>query len=99
MNKRTLIPILWVVALASIVYAIYRSTEHRIVLTGETQQTIYGEPQHGLLLGLMIFAGLCVLSTIPLLLDKNNHTEKRADFDRRRETIREDDTVITRRKL
>jgi len=99
MNKRTLIPILWVMALASIIYAIYRSTEHQIVLTGETQQTIYGAPQHGLLLGLLIFAGLCVAASIPLLLDRNNPMERRSDLDRRRETIREDDTVITRRKL
>jgi len=99
MNKRTLIPLLWVVALASIVYAVYRSTEQKIILIGETQQTVYGEPQHGLLLGLLIFAGLCVLSTIPLLLDKSIDADKRNDYDRRREPLREDETVITRRKL
>jgi hypothetical protein len=98
MNKRTTILVLLIAAIASIVYAIYRSTEAKITLMGETQQTVYGEPQHGLQLGLFIFAGLCVLSTIPLLLDKRNDVERR-DTDRRRETIRDEDTVITRRKL
>ncbi|GAB4093676.1 hypothetical protein [Flaviaesturariibacter terrae] len=66
MDKRSWIPILLIVALASIGYAIYRSTAERIVITEGNRQTIYGEPQHGLVLGLLLLGGLCLLASVAL---------------------------------
>lgn len=66
MDKRSWIPILLIVALASIGYAIYRSTAQRIVITEGNRQTIYGEPQNGLVLGLLLLGGLCLLATVAL---------------------------------
>ncbi len=83
MNKRTTILILWIIALLTIAYAIYRSTGEKITTTENGQQVVYGEPQHGLILGLCIFAGLCVVSTIPLLLDKRDWREEQASLSKR----------------
>ena len=97
MNKRTLIPVLLVLALASLVYAIYRSTEEKITLMGPDRQTVFGEPQHGLILGLCVFAGLCILSLVPLLLDKRDDVRSdRSSRDRITTTRREDDPIIRR---
>lgn len=94
-----MIPVLWVMALLAIIYAIYRSTEEKITLMGPDRQTVFGEPQHGLILGLCIFAGLCVLGTIPLLLDRSDdyradRTRDRAAASLRRD--RDDDPIIRR---
>lgn len=98
MNKRTFIPILLVLALASLVYAVYRSTEEKVTLIGPDRQTVFGEPQHGLILGLCVFAGLCILSAVPLLLDRRD--DVRSDRDRTRTTtIRREDDPIIRRNL
>jgi hypothetical protein len=75
MNKRTITIALWVVALIAIVYAIYRSTNERITVVENGREIVYGEPQHGLILGLCIFASLCVLSSVLLLLDKHEVKE------------------------
>ena len=75
MNKRTITIVLWVVALIAIVYAIYRSTNERITVVENGREIVYGEPQHGLILGLCIFASLCVLSSVLLLLDKHEVKE------------------------
>lgn len=98
MNKRIWIPMLLVMAVLSIIYAIYRSTEEKITLIGPDRQTVFGEPQHGLILGLCIFAGLCVLGTVPLLLDRRE--DHRSDHSRDRVTTtrgdRDDDPIIRR---
>ena len=98
MNKRVVIPILLVLALASLVYAIYRSTEEKITLIAPDRQTVFGEPQHGLILGLCIFAGLCIVSLVPLLLDKRDdfRNDRSRDRDRITTTRREDDPIIRR---
>ncbi|MGN6163949.1 MAG: hypothetical protein ACTHOF_05340 [Flavisolibacter sp.] len=70
MNKRTITIALWVAALVALVYAIYRSTNERITVMENGREVVYGEPQHGLILGLCIFASLCVLSSVLLLLNK-----------------------------
>jgi hypothetical protein len=66
MSRKILAPILLVLAVFSIGYAIYRSTAPTITTVGAAQQTVYGEPQHGLTLGLCIFAGMCVLAAARL---------------------------------
>lgn len=70
MNKRTITIALWVAALVALVYAIYRSTNEKITVMENGREVVYGEPQHGLILGLCIFASLCVLSSVLLLLNK-----------------------------
>ena len=70
MDKRTLVPILLVLSLLSLGYAIYRSTGQRITTVENGQQIVYGDPQHGLTLGLCVFAGFCVLGVVMLLIDK-----------------------------
>lgn len=67
MSRKTLAPILLVLAVLSVGYAIYRSTSPIITTVNASQQTVYGEPQHGLTLGLCIFAGMCVLGAIRLI--------------------------------
>jgi hypothetical protein len=77
MSKQAWILSLLIVALGSIAYAIYRSTMERITVMENGQQVVYGEPQHGLVLGLCLFAGLCVVSAVLLVLNredwKNEH--------------------------
>lgn len=73
MNKRIITLILLVISLLSIVYAIYRSTAERITITEAgpfPKETVYGEPQHGLILGLFLFSGCCVIASVLLLLDR-----------------------------
>jgi hypothetical protein len=67
-----MIPVLLVMALLSLGYAIYRSTTEQVTLVEGNRQTVYGDPMHGLMLGLCIFAGLCVLGAALLLLDRND---------------------------
>lgn len=76
MKKQTLILILIITALACLGYAIYRSTEEKIIVTQNTMQTVYGETQHGLILGLCLLAGICILSIIPLMLDRQQIDSK-----------------------
>ncbi len=71
MNKQTIIVVLLLAAVASLAYGIYRSTGEKIITTQPGVQTIYGEPQHGLILGLCILSGFCILSIIVLLLDRD----------------------------
>lgn len=69
MNKRTLIPVLLLLAIIAIGYAVYKGTAVTMT-TIETGRTIvYGQPQHGLTLGLCLFAGACVLGASLLVLD------------------------------
>ena len=73
MNNRILVPVLFVISLICIIYAIYRSIALRITINENGKQVIYGEPQHGLILGLCIFAGMCVLGAVALLLKESNN--------------------------
>lgn len=75
MNKRIIILVLWIVSLLALVYAIYRSTNERITMMENGRQVVYGEPQHGLILGLCMFAGICVFSAVLLLLERPKLTE------------------------
>jgi hypothetical protein len=69
MNKKTLIPVLLLLAVISLGYAVYKGTAVTMT-TIETGRTIvYGQPQHGLTLGLCLFAGACVLGASLLVLD------------------------------
>jgi hypothetical protein len=72
MNKRTFIPVLLVLAVLSLGYAVYRSTGQRITAIENGQQVVYGDPQHGLTLGLCVFAGMCMLGIVLLLLDRSD---------------------------
>lgn len=69
MNKRTLSIVLIVLAIISIAYSIYKATEPTLTTIENGRTIIYGQPQHGLTLGLCVFAGLCVLGAAILALD------------------------------
>ena len=71
MNRRTFIIILLIAAVASLGYAIYRSVEQKVILGSGIQQTVYGEPQHGLLLGLCVFAASCLIGAVLLMMEKD----------------------------
>ncbi|HEX6334657.1 MAG TPA: hypothetical protein VFZ78_10555 [Flavisolibacter sp.] len=85
MNRNTIMTVLVIVALVCVGYAIYRSTGERIVITNGNTQTSYNDPQHGLILGLCIFAGLCIIGVIAMVLDKRSVTtlEERSELSRR----------------
>jgi ABC-type amino acid transport system permease subunit len=70
-SKGTLSIILAVLSIALIGYAIYRSTDVRQVVAGPGTETVYGEPQHGLILGLCIIAGICLLGIVLLFRDNS----------------------------
>ena len=72
MNKKILVPVLLVISLITLVYAIYRSTAVRMTVTENGREVIYGEPQHGLILGLCIFSGMCIMSAVALLFKKDD---------------------------
>ena len=69
MNKKMLALILLILPVFSIAYAVYRSTAEIITTVENGKQVIYGEPQDGLTLGLFVFAAVCVLSAVLLLID------------------------------
>ena len=73
MNKKTMIPVLLVLILISLGYAVYRSTSSRITAIENGQQVVYGDPQHGLLFGLCVFAGFCVVGLVMLILDRGDN--------------------------
>ena len=73
MNRQTMIALLLIVALTSLAYAIYRSTAEQTILTQGGIQTIYNQPQHGLILGLCILSGMCILAILPLVLIDRHH--------------------------
>lgn len=78
MNKRTLVPILLIVSVLTLAYAIYRSTERRITVMENGHEVVYGQPQHGLILGLCLVAATCIISAVALLLARKelNTTEQ-----------------------
>jgi len=69
MNKRTLIPVLLVLAIIAIGYAVYKGTAVTMTTIEAGRTVVYGQPQHGLMLGLCLFAGACVLGTALLVFD------------------------------
>lgn len=83
MSKQAWILILLITALVSIAYAIYRSTMERITVVENGQQVVYGEPQHGLVLGLCLFAGFCVISAVLILLNKENWRAEQQSLSKR----------------
>jgi len=80
MNKRTLALVLLILPVLFIGYAIYRSTAEVITVIEATRQVTYGEPQHGLTLGLCIFAGFSLVGGVLLLLDDRRKIEKEEHF-------------------
>jgi hypothetical protein len=69
MNKRTLIPIFLLLAVACLAYAIYKASAVTMTTLEAGRTIVYGQPQHGLTLGLCLFAGLCVIASALLALD------------------------------
>ena len=69
MNKRTLIPVLLLLAVIAVVYAVYKGTAVTMTTIETGRTVVYGQPQHGLTLGLCLFAGACVLGASLLALD------------------------------
>ena len=69
MNKRTLIPVLLLLAIISVAYAVYKGTAVTMTTLETGRTMVYGQPQHGLTLGLCLFAGACVLGASLLALD------------------------------
>lgn len=69
MNKRTLIPVLVLLAVFAIAYAIYKGTAVTITTIETGRTVVYGQPQHGLTLGLCLFAGACIIGAAILALD------------------------------
>jgi len=70
MNKRTLIPVLLILALFALGYAVYKGTAVTMTTIETGRTVVYGQPQHGLMLGLCLFAGACVLSASLLAMDE-----------------------------
>lgn len=69
MNKRTMVSILLLLAIVAVIYAVYKGTEATITTIDAGRNIVYGQPQHGLTLGLCVFAGFCVLGATLLLWD------------------------------
>jgi hypothetical protein len=69
MNKRILIPVLLILALFAVAYAVYKGTAVTMTTIETGRTVVYGQPQHGLTLGLCLFAGACVLGASLLALD------------------------------
>jgi len=69
MNKRILIPVLLILAVFAIAYAVYKGTAVTMTTIEAGRSMVYGQPQHGLTLGLCLFAGACVLGASLLAMD------------------------------
>lgn len=83
MNRQSIILLLILLAAGSIGYAIYRSTTATITQMENGRQVVYGQPMHGLMLGLCFFAGTCLIAII-LLLDKpDSKTDERIALSKR----------------
>lgn len=83
MSKQAWIISLLIAAVVSLAYAIYRSTMERITVMENGQQVVYGEPQHGLVLGLCLFAGFCVVSAVLLVLNREGWKEEHKALSKR----------------
>ena len=47
----------------------HQSSASIVSVVNAGTETVYGEPQHGLLLGMCIFAGICLLGIVLLFRD------------------------------
>lgn len=70
MNRRTLIPVLLLLAIVAVVYAIYKGTAVTMTTIETGRTVVYGQPQHGLTLGLCLFGAACILGASLLALDE-----------------------------
>ena len=70
MLKGILNTVLWILAIFCLGYAIYRSTAVKEIFIQGNREITYGETQHGLIFGLCFIAGLCILGSVLLILDK-----------------------------
>lgn len=80
MNRSILVPILLILPLLALGYAIYRSTAEVIITQENGRQITYGEPQHGLILGLCIFAGISLIGAIMLMIDSWRNRGREDNF-------------------
>lgn len=69
MNKKTLIPVFLLLAIVAIAYAIYKGLAVTMTTIEAGRTIVYGQPQHGLTLGLCLFAGACIIGATLLALD------------------------------
>jgi hypothetical protein len=69
MNKKNLMLILVLLAVVSVAYAVYKASAVTMTTIETGRTVVYGQPQHGLTLGLCLFAGLCVIGASLLALD------------------------------
>lgn len=84
MIKGILNTVLWIIAIFCIGYSIYRSTAVKDVTITGNQEITYGEPQHGLIFGLCFIAGMCILGSVLLVLNKSEvRYEAREDLSKR----------------
>jgi hypothetical protein len=74
MNKRTLIPVLLILAVITVIYAVYKGTAVTMTTIEAGRTIVYGQPQHGLTLGLCLFAAACVLGASVLALEDRYKT-------------------------
>ena len=72
MNKRTLVPVLLFLAIIAIGYAVYKGTAVTMTTIEAGRTVVYGQPQHGLMLGLCLFAGACILGATLLVFGDRN---------------------------
>lgn len=77
MNRQAFTPVLLLLALLSVAYAVYRSAAETITVNDGARQTVYGAPQHGLILGLFIFAGVCVVCSVILSQERGRDVLRR----------------------
>jgi hypothetical protein len=70
MIKGILNTVLWILAIFCIGYAVYRSTAVKDVRIVGNSEITYGETQHGLIFGLCFIAGICIIGSVLLILDK-----------------------------
>ena len=96
MDRRTTITVLVILMLVSIGYAVYRSTGQTITRIENGSEVVYGTPMHGLMLGLCIFAGACLLAIVMLL---NKERDVRDTTPRERVTVKEEREALSKRSL
>jgi UPF0716 family protein affecting phage T7 exclusion len=76
--------VLWILILFCLGYSIYRSTAVRETLVQGGREVVYGEPQHGMILGLCVIAAACILGSVLLVLDRRDiRIEEREDLSKR----------------
>jgi len=98
MDRRTTITVLVILMLLSIGYAVYRSTGQTITRIENGSQVVYGSPMHGLMLGLCIFAGFCLLAIV-MLLNKDREVRDTTTTPRERVTVKEERDALSKRSL